>query len=135
MAAFRLTDFVRDHARDRGDLTALTGGARSVTYGELEDRSARIASGLRELGIGHGGRVVWLGKNAVEFFELLFAAALIYSGIFWATILFLVNACAMDRRVPFGGVGLAVGLLWLTAFLFRGVVAHQDVFAMPLRLS
>ena len=64
-----------------------------------------------------------------------FAAALIYSGIFWATVLFLVNACAMDRRVPFGGVGLAVGVLLLTAFLFLGVVAHQDVFAMPLRLS
>jgi hypothetical protein len=62
------------------------------------------------------------------------AAALIYSGIFWATMLFLVNACALDRRVPFGGVGLAVGLLLLTAYLFLGVVAHQDVFAMPLSL-
>lgn len=32
------------------------------------------------------------------------AAALVYSGIFWGTILFLVNACAFDRRVPFAGV-------------------------------
>jgi hypothetical protein len=64
-----------------------------------------------------------------------FAAALVYSGIFWGTLLFLVDACAMDRRVPFGGVGLAVGLLLLAAFLFLGVVAHQHVFALPRKFS
>jgi acyl-CoA synthetase (AMP-forming)/AMP-acid ligase II len=81
VAPFRLTDIVRDHARDHGDVTALTGGDRSVTYAELEDRAARIATGLGELGIGEGGRVVWLGKNAVEFFELLFAAATVRAGV------------------------------------------------------
>jgi hypothetical protein len=49
------------------------------------------------------------------------AAALVFSGIFWATILFLVNACALDRRVPFLGVGAAVGLLFLTALLLFSV--------------
>jgi long-chain acyl-CoA synthetase len=81
VAPFRLTDIVRDHAGSRGDLTALTGGDRSVTYAELEERSARIATGLRELGIGEAGRVVWIGKNAVEFFELLFAAAAVRAAV------------------------------------------------------
>lgn len=81
MASFRLTDIVRDHARDRGDHTALTAGDHSLTYAELEDRSARVATGLTRLGVGEGGRVVWLGKNAVEFFELLFAAASVRAAV------------------------------------------------------
>jgi len=59
-------------------------------------------------------------------------AALAYSGIFWSTILFLTNACALNRPVSFWGVGLAVGVLLLTGYLFLGVVTHQEVFAMPL---
>jgi acyl-CoA synthetase (AMP-forming)/AMP-acid ligase II len=81
VASFRLTDIVRDHARDRADRTALTGGERSLTYAELEERSARIATGLGALGVGEGGRVVWVGKNAVEFFELLFAAAAVRAAV------------------------------------------------------
>jgi long-chain acyl-CoA synthetase len=81
VAPFRLTDIVRDHARDRGDHTALTAGDHSLTYAGLEERSARIATGLVALGVGEGGRVVWVGKNAVEFFELLFAAASVRAGV------------------------------------------------------
>src|SRR5215475_13167166 len=48
--------------------------------------------------------------------ELLrFGEALICSGVFWATFLFLMNACALNRRVSFIGVGAAVGVLSLTA--------------------
>ncbi len=57
------------------------------------------------------------------------AAALVYSGIFWATILFLVDACALDRPVTFSGVGVALAVLAATAYLFVGVVASQDLFA------
>jgi hypothetical protein len=49
------------------------------------------------------------------------AAALVFSGIFWGTVLFLVNACALNRHVPFIGVGAAVGLLLLTALLLFGI--------------
>jgi hypothetical protein len=59
-----------------------------------------------------------------------FSAALIFSGVFWATVLFLVNACALNRRVPFLGVGLAVGVLGLAADLFTKVVVGRDLLAL-----
>ncbi len=63
--------------------------------------------------------------------ELLrFVGAMVYSGIFWSTILFLVNACALNRRVPFLGVGAATGVLVLMVYLFAGVVARPEAFAM-----
>ena len=80
-APFRLTDVVRDHARDHGARVALTAGEQTMTYTELEDRSARVAGGLRDLGLGEGGRVVWIGKNATPFFELLFGAAAIRAAV------------------------------------------------------
>lgn len=80
-APFRLTDVVRDHARDHGDRVALTAGEQRLTYAELEERSARVAGGLRALGLGVGARVVWIGKNATPFFELLFGAAAIRAAV------------------------------------------------------
>jgi len=59
-----------------------------------------------------------------------FGEALIYSGVFWATFLFLMNACALNRRVSFIGVGAAVGVLSLTAHLFAHVVAGRDLLPM-----
>lgn len=59
-----------------------------------------------------------------------FGAALICSGVFWATFLFLMNACARNRRVSFIGVGVAVGILSLAADLFAHVVAGQDLLPM-----
>jgi len=79
--SFRLTDIVSDHAREDGDLTALTAGDRSVTYAELEDRAARVATALAADGMGVGDRVVWLGKNAIAFFDLLFGAARIRAAV------------------------------------------------------
>jgi hypothetical protein len=58
------------------------------------------------------------------------AAALFYSGVFWATVLFLIDACALDRRIPFLGVGAALAVLMVAAVLFTGVVASSNVFAM-----
>ncbi|MFM2043015.1 MAG: hypothetical protein RLY86_1591 [Pseudomonadota bacterium] len=48
---------------------------RSVTYRELEDRSARAARVLADLGVGEGDRVAVLCRNRIAFFELLFACA------------------------------------------------------------
>ncbi|MCD2189506.1 MULTISPECIES: long-chain-fatty-acid--CoA ligase [Actinomycetospora] len=80
-APFRLTDVVRDHAREHGDRVALAAGDDRLTYAELEERSARVAGGLRDLGLGEGGRVVWIGKNAIPFFELLFGAAAVRAAV------------------------------------------------------
>jgi len=59
-----------------------------------------------------------------------FGAALFYSRVFWATFLFLMNACALNRRVPFLGVGAAMGVLVLMAHVFTKVVAGQDLLTM-----
>ncbi len=69
---FRLTDILADPAR--ADLVALSVDGVATTYGELEQRAGRTAAALRDLGLGAGDRVVWIGKNRPEFLELLFAA-------------------------------------------------------------
>jgi acyl-CoA synthetase (AMP-forming)/AMP-acid ligase II len=61
-------------SRDRSR-TALVGGERVVTYGELELRTRQVAQGLRALSLPTGTRIVWLGQNATEYAELLLGAA------------------------------------------------------------
>ena len=75
MVEYRVVSIVRDHARERGAAPALTGDGRTVTYAELDARSSRAAQGLRAAGLGHGSRVGYVGKNAPEFFDVLFGAA------------------------------------------------------------
>jgi len=48
---------------------------RSLSYGELEDRVARLAAGLRGAGFREGERVGVLLYNRVEWVELFFAVA------------------------------------------------------------
>lgn len=50
-----------------------TGSWRRITYRELDDISARIASGLADLGVRTGDRVVLQLPNIVEYTEALFA--------------------------------------------------------------
>ncbi len=72
---FRLVSIVRDNARELGDAPALSGGGRTFTYAELDERSSRVAQGLLAAGLGQGSRVGYVGKNAPEFFDVLFGAA------------------------------------------------------------
>jgi long-chain acyl-CoA synthetase len=53
---------------------ALIVGDRSITYGELEDRVARAAGGLAQLGIEPGDRVALLLGTTPEFVEALHGA-------------------------------------------------------------
>ena len=55
---------VRDHA---------TGA--TLTYGELAERSARIAAGLLEQGLQVGDRVALLLRNSPEYIEVFFGVA------------------------------------------------------------
>jgi fatty-acyl-CoA synthase len=64
-------------ARISPDRRALADPHRALTYAELAERTARLAGALRRLGVGHGDRVAYLGVNAVEVFETLFAAWLL----------------------------------------------------------
>jgi fatty-acyl-CoA synthase len=65
----------RRRARNRGRHPALVYGAASWTYADLAGRVARLAYGLRDLGIGPGDRVAYLGWNHPALLETLFATA------------------------------------------------------------
>jgi long-chain acyl-CoA synthetase len=53
---------------------AIARGTRTMTtYGELSDRVARLAGGLRRLGLAPGERVALAMKNCPEYYEVLFA--------------------------------------------------------------
>ena len=62
-----------DVAPDRPALI-MAGSGRRVTFGELEDRSARIASALHRLGLRTGDVVALLTDNSPEAFEVYWAA-------------------------------------------------------------
>ncbi|HUT50721.1 MAG TPA: class I adenylate-forming enzyme family protein [Alphaproteobacteria bacterium] len=51
------------------------GNARTLTYAALDERSRRLASALRGLGVGRGDRVAILSENRAEFLELFMGAA------------------------------------------------------------
>jgi long-chain acyl-CoA synthetase len=58
----------------------MAGSGRVVAFGELEDRSARIAAALHRLGLEAGDVVALLTDNAAEAFEVYWAA--IRSGLY-----------------------------------------------------
>jgi acyl-CoA synthetase (AMP-forming)/AMP-acid ligase II len=50
------------------------GSGRVLTYGQLEERSNRVAHVLRDHGLGVGDHVALLLENGVEFFEVMWGA-------------------------------------------------------------
>ena len=71
----RVADVIRRHAGQRTDAVALRHGEREVRYGELDERSNRLAQALLARGVGSGTRVAYLDRSSVEVVELLFAAS------------------------------------------------------------
>ncbi len=65
------------HAVETPDHVALVApaarGWTRVTYGALGDRAARVASGLRKRGVGHGDRVVLLVPMSPELYVVMLA--------------------------------------------------------------
>jgi fatty-acyl-CoA synthase len=61
---------------DKPLVTRLSGGMRRTTYGEWAERVARLAGGLRELGVGPGDRVATFCWNSDRHLEVYFAAAM-----------------------------------------------------------
>lgn len=49
---------------------------RQTTFGDFRRRARQLAGGLAGLGIGHGQRVAYLGKNTDRLLELVFGAAM-----------------------------------------------------------
>ncbi len=70
-----LADVIRVHAARRPGAPALDIAGRSVTFGELDERSSRVAQALRAAGVGAGDRVAFIDKNGLEFFDVTFGLA------------------------------------------------------------
>ena len=70
----RVADVIRRHARQRPGAVALRHGERELTYGDLDERSSRLAQALIARGVGAGTRVAYLDRSSPEVVELLFAA-------------------------------------------------------------
>ncbi len=60
----------------RPDALAAIGETSQISYAELADRAATIASALRRDGIGRGSRVGMLLANGIEWLEVFFGASM-----------------------------------------------------------
>jgi acyl-CoA synthetase (AMP-forming)/AMP-acid ligase II len=58
-----------------GHLIAVVDGTRSVSFDELDRSADQVANGLRDAGIGVGGRVAFVGRNCLACVELMLGAA------------------------------------------------------------
>ncbi len=69
---FCLASIVRDHARTTPDAAALTYEGATTSFGDLDERSSRVANALVGAGVAPGDRVAVLAKNCPEFYEIVF---------------------------------------------------------------
>ena len=101
------------HAATAPDRPAviMAGSGETVTYGELEDNSARLAAALHQLGLRTGDVVAVLSDNVPEAFEIYWAA--IRSGLYvtfvnWhlsaAEATYIVRDSAAQVIIASGGV-------------------------------
>jgi long-chain acyl-CoA synthetase len=84
--AATLADTPRRGARARPDSVVLECGGATRTWRELWERSLRVANGLRATGVTPQRRVAYLGRNSLEFFEVLYGCSQIRAvptGINW----------------------------------------------------
>jgi len=72
---FTFDEFITHWAADRPDRLAMREEDRLFTYGDIEERTARVASALIAAGLEKGDRVAWIGKNSDLYFTLFFGAA------------------------------------------------------------
>ena len=68
-------NIVAAHAESIGQKVAVQMGERSLTYRRLADESQALASGLAELGVAQGDRIIMFAENAPEHFVVYQAAA------------------------------------------------------------
>ncbi|KTE22592.1 acyl-CoA synthetase [Sphingopyxis sp. H050] len=72
---FTFDEFLTHWAADRPDRPAMREEDRLFTYGELEERTARVATALLAAGLQKGDRIAWIGKNSDLYFTLFYGAA------------------------------------------------------------
>ncbi|MCW2778356.1 MAG: O-succinylbenzoic acid--CoA ligase [Frankiales bacterium] len=74
-ADLTLAAWFAGRARSTPERPAITFEGVTQTYGQLEDRTRRLAAALQSSGVGPGDRVAFLGHNQPQILEGLFAAA------------------------------------------------------------
>src|SRR5579884_2412312 len=102
-------------ARRSPQLPAVSDERQHLTYGELAERVARIAGGLRASGLAPGDRVLLSLESCGEFFELLFGC--------WAAGLVAVpaNARLHPREVAYLAENSGARLLVATPGLIESL--------------
>lgn len=82
-------DIVTDNAERYPDVVAYQLGPRTISHCELRRRSLHLGAAMANVGVRRQDRVAVLGRNSIEFGELMAAAQL--SGITLATVSFRLS--------------------------------------------
>ena len=80
-------ELARGESAGRPALTIVGDGAASLTFGELSERSNRIANGLRALGVKRGERILLMLGNVAPLWETMLAAMKLGAVVIPATTL------------------------------------------------
>jgi long-chain acyl-CoA synthetase len=70
-----LGGLIRERAADLADKAALVAGEASLSYGDLDNESSRVAQALLAAGVAPQDRVGFFGRNSAEYFTLLFGCS------------------------------------------------------------
>ncbi len=84
-------ELARGDNANRLALKIVGDGAATATFGELSERSNRIANGLRALGVKRGERILLMLGNVVELWEVMLAAMKLGAVVIPATTLLTPN--------------------------------------------
>ena len=120
-------------ARMSPSATALRQGDRELTYAQLADRAARLASVLRERDLGQGDRVAYLGTNDLSTFETFFASGLLgavfvplNTRLAAPELAYMLRDCSASVLVVGNGVDVLAGALADTADLAGSSTVRLD---------
>jgi acyl-CoA synthetase (AMP-forming)/AMP-acid ligase II len=123
-----VADIVQHHALRQPDHLAVVCGARRVTYGQLADRVARLASALAAFGVSRGTAVGVLSANSAEYVEIVYALAEL--GATWVPVNFRLAPPEVEYIVRDSGAGF---LFYSSGF--EAVADHlREIFAAELTL-
>lgn len=81
MYQLTLADVLHEHRQTYPDKTAVVCTGARYSYADLDARVTRLANRLREVGVGHGDRVLWMAQNCHRLLELLLASAHLGSSV------------------------------------------------------
>jgi acetyl-CoA synthetase len=96
----------RDNKRVALWIAEEDGSEQKVTFADMADRSDRVATWLRELGVGKGDRVILMLGNQVELWESMLAVAKLGAVIMPTTS--ALGPADLADRIDRGGAGFVI---------------------------